>query len=85
MSDSRYNEFPDVSGYPVGQQTDQASKPKASKQNSMLDADREESQVADSDYAPGYQETGQDFLEENDQIQDLEEVFHDEFSTLRLK
>lgn len=81
MSDSRYNDFPDMTGYPAELQEKQRQ---ARNQNSMLhDADKDESQVVESDDSQRLNE--QELLEENDQIQDLEEVFQDEFSTLRLK
>lgn len=83
MSDSRYNDFPDITGYPAELQ-EQKQRQAMRHQNSVLnEVDKEESQMMESDYS--HRANEQELLEENDQIQDLEEVFQDEFSTLRLK
>ena len=79
-SESRYGDFPEIS-YPELQE--QKQRQARRQQNSMLNDDKDESQMMESDYSHRVDE--QELLEENDQILDLEEVFQDEFSTLRLK
>ena len=41
----------------------------------IVDQEGEDSQIAESEYSPRYPEPDRDFLVENDQIQDLEELF----------